>query len=334
MHIFITGIAGFLGSNLAEYYLKKNFKVSGCDNLVGGSLDNIDQSKINFFKENCEDFEMMKKITKNVDILCHAAAYAHEGLSSFSPVLISSNNVTGSVSVFTAAIVNKVKRIVYCSSMARYGNIKIPFKEEDELKPVDPYGVSKVAAENILKILSKTHNIEYNIAVPHNIIGPKQKYDDPYRNVVSIMINLMLQKKSPIIYGDGTQKRTFSDIDDCIYCLDKLLTDPQIVSQTVNIGPDEEYISINQLYHLLSNKLKFNLEPKYLEDRPNEVKEATCSADKARKVLGYKTSVSLDESLNKIINYIKEKGPKDFQYNYPLEINNEKTPTAWKEKLF
>ena len=334
MHIFITGIAGFLGSNLAEYYLKKNFKVSGCDNLVGGSLDNIDQNKINFFKANCEDFEMMKKITKNVDILCHAAAYAHEGLSSFSPVLISSNNVTGSVSVFTAAIVNKVKRIVYCSSMARYGNIKIPFKEEDELKPVDPYGVSKVAAENILKILSKTHNIEYNIAVPHNIIGPKQKYDDPYRNVVSIMINLMLQKKSPIIYGDGTQKRTFSDIDDCIYCLDKLLTDPQIVSQTVNIGPDEEYISINQLYYLLSNKLKFNLEPKYLKDRPNEVKEANCSADKARKVLGYKTSVSLDESLNKIINYIKEKGPKDFQYNYPLEINNEKTPTAWKEKLF
>ena len=334
MHIFITGIAGFLGSNLAEYYLKKNFKVSGCDNLVGGSIDNIDQNKINFFKANCEDFEMMKKITRNVDILCHAAAYAHEGLSSFSPVLITNNNVTGSVSVFTAAIINKVKRIVYCSSMARYGNIKIPFKEEDQLKPVDPYGVSKVAAENILKILSKTHGVEYNIAVPHNIIGPNQKYDDPFRNVVSIMINLMLQKKRPIIYGDGNQKRTFSDVDDCIYCLDKLLTDSQIVSQIVNIGPDEECISINELYRLLSNKLKFNLEPKYLEDRPNEVKEATCSADKARKILGYKTSISLDESLDKIINYIKKNGPRKFQYNYPLEINNEKTPTAWKEKLF
>ena len=334
MHIFITGIAGFLGSNLADYYLKKRFKVSGCDNLIGGTLDNIDINKINFFKANCEDFEMMKKITKDVDILCHAAAYAHEGLSSFSPVLISNNNVTGSVSVFTAAVVNKVKRIVYCSSMARYGNIRIPFREEDELKPVDPYGVSKVAAENILKILSKTHNIEYNIAVPHNIIGPKQKYDDPFRNVVSIMINLMLQKKNPIIYGDGNQKRTFSDIEDCIYCLDKLLTDPQIVSQVVNIGPDEEYVSINELYRLLSNKLKFNLEPKYLEDRPNEVKEATCSADKARKVLNYKTTVSLDKSLDKIINYISKKGPKDFQYNYILEINNEKTPIAWKEKLF
>ena len=334
MHIFITGIAGFLGSSLAEYYLKKNFTVSGCDNLIGGSLDNIDQNKINFFKADCEDLDTMKKIIKGADILCHAAAYAHEGLSSFSPVLISNNNVTGSVSVFTAAIINKVKRIVYCSSMARYGSIKIPFREDDELKPVDPYGVSKVAAENILKILSKTHNFEYNIAVPHNIIGPRQKYDDPYRNVVSIMINLMLQKRNPIIYGDGNQKRTFSDIDDCIYCLDKLLMDPNVVSQVINIGPDEEYVSINELYRLLSNKLKFNLEPKYLEDRPNEVKEATCSADKARKILGYKTSVSLDKSLDKMIDYISNKGPKAFQYNYPLEINNEKTPLAWKERLF
>ena len=334
MHIFITGIAGFLGSNLADYYLKKNFKVSGCDNLVGGSLENVDVNKINFFKADCEDFDMMKKITKNVDILCHAAAYAHEGLSSFSPVLISNNNVTGSVSVFTAAIVNKIKRIVYCSSMARYGNIKTPFNEDDDLKPVDPYGVSKVAAENILKILSKTHHIQYNIAVPHNIIGPKQKYDDPYRNVVSIMINLMLQQRRPIIYGDGNQKRTFSDIDDCIYCLDKLLTDPKITSQVVNIGPDEEYISINELFRLLSNKLKFNLEPKYVEERPNEVKHATCSADKARKILSYKTSVSLDKSLDKIISYISKNGTKNFQYNYPLEINNEKTPITWKEKLF
>ena len=334
MHIFITGIAGFLGANLADYYSSKGFRVSGCDSLVGGSLDNINLKNISFYKANCEDFDEMKRIMNGVDIVCHAAAYAHEGLSTFSPVSICNNNVTGSVSVFTAAILNKVKRIVYCSSMARYGNINIPFKEDDVLKPVDPYGVSKVAAENILKILSKTHCIEYNIAVPHNIIGPKQKYDDPYRNVVSIMINLMLQNRNPIIYGDGNQKRTFSDIDDCIYCLDKLLTDPNIVSQTVNIGPDEEFITINELYKLLSNKIKFNLEPRYLEDRPNEVKEATCSSQKAREILKYRTNVTLDKSLDKIINYIKLKGPKKFQYNYDLEINNEKTPLAWKERLF
>jgi len=334
MHIFITGIAGFLGSNLADFYLSKGFRVSGCDNLIGGSLENINQNKINFFQGNCEDLDFMVHAMKNVDIVCHAAAYAHEGLSSFSPTLICNNNVTGSTSVFTAAIINKLKRIVYCSSMARYGNNSTPFNENQIPSPVDPYGVAKVASENILKILSSTHKIEYNIAVPHNIIGPKQKYDDPFRNVASIMINLMLQNRRPIIYGDGEQKRTFSDIDDCNYCLDKLLTDPSIKSEIVNIGPDEEFITINDLYEKLSNKLGFNQKPIFVDDRPNEVKHATCSADKARKILNYKTKINLDESLDKLINYIKKKGPKNFDYNYKIEINNEITPKTWTKKLF
>jgi UDP-glucose 4-epimerase len=333
MHIFITGVAGFLGSNLAEYYLKKGYKISGCDNLIGGDLENLNE-KITFFQGDCEKLDFMTRIMKDVDVVCHAAAFAHEGLSSISPTLICNNNVTGSVSVFTAAIRNKVKRIVYCSSMARYGNIDIPFKEDDVLNPVDPYGISKVASENILRVLSKTHGIEYNIAVPHNIIGPKQKYDDPFRNVVSIMVNLMIQNRQPIIYGDGKQKRCFSDIDDCIFCLDKLLTDDNIISQTINIGPDEEFITINELFEKIANKLKFNKSPKYFPDRPNEVKHATCSSDKARNILNYKTTVSLDKSIDKVIDFINLKGPKKFKYAYNLEIENEKTPITWKEKIF
>ena len=334
MHIFITGVAGFLGSNLADYYLKKGCKVSGCDNLIGGDVDNVSPDVV-FYQGDCAKLDFMTQATKdNVDVLCHAAAYAHEGLSSISPTLICNNNVTGSTSVFTASIRNKIKRIVYCSSMARYGNINIPYKEDDDLNPVDPYGVSKVAAENILKILSQTHGVEYNIAVPHNIIGPKQKYDDPYRNVVSIMSNLILQNRQPIIYGDGKQKRCFSDIDDCIYCLDKLITDKNVVSQTVNIGPDEEFISINDLYKKISNKLQYNKEAIYFKDRPNEVKHAICSSDKARKLLNYKTTVNLDDSIDKVINYIKKKGIKKFKYNYMLEIKNEKTPITWLKKLF
>ena len=333
MHIFITGIAGFLGANLADYYVKKNFKVSGCDNLVGGDLKNV-HPKVNFYEGNCEDLNFMTKVLKDVDAVCHSAAYAHEGLSNISPTLICNNNVTGSVSVFTAAIKNKVKRIVFCSSMARYGHIKAPFKETDIPNPVDPYGVSKLAAENILKILSKTHGIEYNIAIPHNIIGPKQKYNDPFRNVVSIMANLMLQNRNPIIYGDGMQKRCFSDIDDCIFCLDKLITDPKIKSEIVNIGPDEEFISIKELYEKISNKLQYNQMPRYFPDRPNEVKHATCSSDKARVLLNYKTTISLDKSIDRVIEYIKENGTKDFDYKYELEINNEKTPETWSKKLF
>jgi len=334
MHIFITGIAGFLGSNLCDYYLKKNFKVSGCDNLIGGSLSNLNLSKIKFYRAGCENLREMTECIKGADVVCHAAAYAHEGLSSFSPTLICNNNLTGSTSVFTAAIINKVKRIVYCSSMARYGSNPAPFKEDQEPRPVDPYGIAKLAAEKVLEVLCKTHGVEYNIAVPHNIIGPKQKYNDPYRNVVSIMVNLMLSGRRPIIYGDGEQKRNFSDVDDCIFCLDKLLFDPNIQGQIINIGPDEENISINDLFKIISNKLAFNKQPIFTKDRPNEVKDAYCSSEKARKILGYKTSTTLDQSIDKVIEFVKKSGIKPFEYNYTLEIINDKIPKTWIEKTF
>tara|TARA_A100001011_G_scaffold399445_1_gene508130 strand:- start:1574 stop:2575 length:1002 start_codon:yes stop_codon:yes gene_type:complete len=333
MKIYITGIAGFLGSNLADFYLNKGYEVLGCDNLIGGDRENVNE-KIEFIKGDCEDLDLMTRTMKGVDVVCHAAAYAHEGLSNISPTLITSNNVTGSVSVFTAAIRNNVKRIVYCSSMARYGNAKVPYLENDIPMPTDPYGVAKLASENILKILSDTHGVEYNIAVPHNIIGPKQKFDDPFRNVVSIMVNLILQNRQPIIYGDGEQERCFSDIDDCVYCLDKLLFDESIKSETINIGPDEEKVTINELFNILSNKLKYNQKPLYFPDRPNEVKKSYCSSDKARKILNYKTSTNLDQSIDKIIKHIKTIGPKKFKYDYILEIENDKTPETWKKRIF
>ena len=103
--------------------------------------------------------------------------------------------------------------------MARYGTQKYPFTEDMTPNPVDPYAISKVAAEQTLINLCELNKVEWVIAVPHNIIGPKQKYDDPFRNVVSIMLNRILQNKAPIIYGDGEQKRCFSYIDDCLSCL-------------------------------------------------------------------------------------------------------------------
>lgn len=147
---------------------------------------------------------------KNIDYVFHCASTAHEGLSVFSPVENSKNNIVATTSVVASAVNNKVKKIVYCSSMARYGSQKIPFTEDMKPKPTDPYGIFKVAGEEILKNLCNLNKVDWVIAVPHNIIGPNQKYDDPYRNVISIFLNRMLQKKPPIIYGDGNQKRCFS----------------------------------------------------------------------------------------------------------------------------
>ena len=333
MKIFITGVAGFLGSHLAERMLNIGHEVLGNENLIGGDIENVNK-KIKFFKTDCNDLEGMVKITKNCDVVYHCAATAHEGLSVFSPHIITNNIFQASVSVITAAVKNNVKRFVYCSSMARYGGQKPPFTEEMNPSPEDPYGVAKVAGENILKILADLNNMEWNIAVPHNIIGPNQKYDDPFRNVVSIMTNLILQNRNPIIYGDGEQKRSFSDIDDCIFCIDKLMFDKKINKEIVNIGPDEDFITINELYEILSNKLQFNKSAKYYKDRPNEVKYAKCSANKARKLLNYKTTVSLEDSIQKVIDYIKLNGPKKFLYNYEIELNNNLVPETWKKKLF
>lgn len=332
MNIFITGIAGFLGSHLADRMLMLGHNVSGNDTLIGGYMDNV-PSGVKFYNIDCCDIDKMTEAMKGVDIVFHTAATAHEGLSIFSPNFITRNIFQASVSTISAAIQNNAKRFVYCSSMARYGNQEYPFKETQTPAPVDPYAVAKVAGEDILKILAPMNNMEWNIAIPHNIVGPRQRYDDPFRNVMSIMINRVLQGKPPVIYGDGSQMRCFSFIDDCIYCLEKLALDPNIKSETVNIGPDEEFITIKELAEAVIKELNFDGEPIYMPDRPKEVKYATCDATKARTLLGYETTTSFVMGLRKTIEYIKQRGSKPFDYSYPLEIVNKYTPKTWADKL-
>jgi len=331
LKILVTGAAGFLGSHLCEKLQNLHHKVIGIDNLLGGTLDNLPKN-LEFHKLDCCDFEKVNKIMKNVDVVYHCAATAHEGLSVFSPVENTKNNYLATVSVITAGINNKVNRIIYCSSMARYGSQKTPFTEDMQTKPVDPYGISKVAGEEVLKNLCSLNNIEWVIVVPHNIIGPKQKYDDPYRNVVSIMINRLLQNKRPIIYGDGNQKRCFSYIDDCLSCLLPMLDQKNLNKQIINIGPDEEFVTINKIAEICSNITGSNLKPIYKKNRPREVKHASCSADKARKLLNYKTKTDLKNGISKTYDYTKGRGPKLFDYHINLEIKNELTPEVWLNK--
>lgn len=332
MKIFITGIAGFLGSHLADRMISLGHEVVGNDTFIGGYEDNV-PAAATCYNVDCRDIDRMTEIIAGSDVVIHTAATAHEGLSVFSPSFITKNIFEASVATISAAIQNKVKRFVFCSSMARYGNEQYPFKESQRPVPVDPYAVAKVAVEDILKILAPMNGMEYNIAIPHNIVGPRQRYDDPFRNVMSIMINRVLQGKSPIIYGDGSQMRCFSFVDDCIFCLEKLALDPQIVNETFNIGPDEEFTTIKTLADAVISELGFAGEPIYMPDRPKEVKYATCDSTKAREVLGYKTSVQFIDGLRSTIEYIKQRGAKPFDYSYPLEIINSQTPKTWADRI-
>ena len=133
--------------------------------------------------------------------------------------------------------------------------------------------------------------------------------------------------------GLGEQQRCFSDIDDCLYCLNKLAFQKNVVGQVINIGPDEEPVTVNQLAEACANETGVNLDPIYHRDRPKEVKLATCSSDKARELLGYNTSSNLRQSVKKTAEYIRTRGTKKFQYHLPLEIINEITPETWKNKL-
>jgi UDP-glucose 4-epimerase len=226
-----------------------------------------------------------------------------------------------------------VKRFVYCSSMARYGKQQAPFHEDQTPLPEDPYGIAKYAGELLVANVSATHGMEHVIAVPHNIIGPRQKYDDPYRNVASIMINRMLQGKQPIIYGDGEQVRCFSFVQDCVDPLLKMGTQSGLSGEIINIGPDEEAVTINELARIIAQLLVFDLDPIYVTSRPQEVRDARCSADKARRLLGYRTKVSLEEGLRSMIDWIREHGPKPFAYHLPIEIDSPLVPATWRDRL-
>jgi len=158
-------------------------------------------------------------------------------------------------------------------------------------------------------------------------------YDDPFRNVVSIFLHRNLQGKPCIIYGDGEQKRCFSYIDDTLQVFDKVCFDKSAVGQIFNIGPDEDYVTINELANLTANATGFNGEHEYMPGRPKEVKYATCSSDKIRKFFNYETKISIAEGIQNTLQYIRTRGIRKFNYSLPIEIDNEHTPITWTKKL-
>lgn len=326
MRIIITGVAGLVGSTLARS-LSSRHEIIGIDNLVGGYKDNIPDGII-FINQDCSN--LTSDIFKDVDVVIHAACTPHEGLSVFSPKTITDNTYGISMNVLKCAIQANVKKFIFTSSMARYGTQEIvPFTEDMKPKPQDPYGIAKYAFEESLKVLSEVHGLEYSIVVPHNIIGPGQVYNDPFRNVAGIMINRMLNGKQPIIYGNGLQMRCFSDISDIVDPIVKVVETDVGNGEVINIGPDSNFITINELAGKIASLLDFDLDPIYLPDRPKEVKFANCSANKARAILGYNPQTPLDTTLKNMINFVKRRGSQDFNFYLPVEIVNQLTPKTW-----
>jgi len=332
--VTITGVAGFLGSHLADRFLAEGWQVKGVDSLIGGYASNVPKGVEFYGYDLASDVETIEDAFDGSELVIHAACTAYEGLSVFSPSLVVKNTVQASINALTASQRQGVKKFIYLSSMARYGSIPTPYNEDQEPCPQDPYGIAKLASEKLVRNLCNTHGMDWVILVPHNIIGPRQKYDDPFRNVASIMTNRLLQGKPPIIYGDGEQMRCFSFIQDVVEPLWTACHSPKALSQVINIGPDEEAVTINQLAQKLQKIIGTDLEPIYIGGRPQEVKIALCSSRKARELLNYRTSTTLDEGLTDLVNWIRDRGTKEFEYHLPIEIHTEALPETWARRWF
>ena len=341
MKVFVTGVAGFLGSWIAESLLKAGHSVVGVDNFVGGEENNIPLAcKVYRPSADIRDLVLMTKMCEGCDAVYHCAALAYEGLSVFSPSMVADNVVGGSVAVATAAVRCGMKRFVNCSSMARYGlpycedGKSAPFHECDEPEPIDPYGHSKLAAERILNVVGEQHGMKVLHAVPHNIYGPRQKYDDPYRNVAAIFANLMLQGKQPRVYGDGQQVRCFSYVADVVPVMLRLLDCDAEHGELFNVGPDEGEVTVKELWARLADITGFKLPMLHLPARPREVKHAVCSAQKIRERFGWSMWTSLDDGLRSLVAYIERRGVRQFKYHLPIEIDGPDVPRTWKERLY
>ena len=298
--ILCTGVAGLLGSHMAEYLLDKGYDVYGIDNLSGGYAENIPQG-VTFYSKDLIDKTRLATLFRNIkpDYVYHFAAYAAEGLSPFIRNFNYSSNLLCSVNVINECIKNDVKKLIFTSSMAVYGKGNPPFKETDQPAPEDPYGIAKYAVELDLCQAGKQFGLNYAIVRPHNVIGIRQNIWDKYRNVIGIWIRRVLSHENICIFGDGTQKRAFSDIRFCLEPMERLMHEYN--GYVFNLGSDREY-TLNEVADILkevANGYGFKPEIEHLEAR-HEVKDAYSSHDRAKRLLSFKDETNLRETIREM----------------------------------
>ena len=321
--VLITGVAGLLGSRLADWILENRpeYEVVGIDNLFGGYVENIND-KVVFYKRELSTDNLSDIFKKHkFEFVFHFAAYAAEGLSPFMRKFNYANNVISTANIINECINFDVKRLIYTSSMSVYGWGKQPnerFNEDDIPMPIDPYAISKYACEMDIKVAGEQHGLDWCIIRPHNVYGVKQNIWDKYRNVLGIWMVDALNDRPMLIYGDGMQTRSFSYIDDSLPCLWNAAVLPSASKQIINVG-GMQGTTIKDACDIVAKVTGYN-NIEYREAR-HEVKFAVPSYQKSIDILHYTEKTNLEEGVKKMWEWAKTQ-PNRKQYkweNYEVE---------------
>jgi nucleoside-diphosphate-sugar epimerase len=308
--ILVTGGAGFIGSHLVDRLLDEEFNVRVVDDLSTGEMKNLLQHQgkktFQFIEGDVRNFNLLKKVVRGVDAVFHEAALVSVTSSVENPLLTNDINVTGTVNLLKACVDAHVKRFVFASSCAVYGDSEtLPQHENVMPMPLSPYAVSKLAAENYVKVFHDVYGLETTILRYFNVYGPRQKYG-PYSGVISIFINHLLENKPPIIYGDGEQTRDFVNVKDVVEANMLALSKRNVAGEVFNISTNEA-TTINTLARSLQKLMgKTNLEPVYAEPRVGDIRNSYADISKAKKNLKYTPKVQLEMGLNELIKEYSE----------------------------
>lgn len=326
----VTGGAGFIGSHVAKQCLQAGHEVIVLDDLSGGFEDQVPEGAL-FVQGSITDEKLVTALFEEYqfDYVYHLAAYAAEGLSHFIRNFNYNNNLVGSVNLINESVKHKVKCFVFTSSIAVYGHGQLPMTESMVPEPEDPYGVSKYAVELDLKAAQKMFGLNYVVFRPHNVYGENQNIGDKYRNVIGIFMNQIMQNKPLTIFGDGTQTRAFSYIDDVAIPIARSAMMKEAYNEVFNIGADRPY-AVNELAEVIGEN--FNIKPhiKYLEAR-NEVLHAYSDHQKAHRIFGQEEAVPLEIGIKKMADWAKKVGARASSEFGNIEIT-EKLPQGWEVK--
>jgi UDP-glucose 4-epimerase len=306
--VLVTGGAGFIGSHVADALILRGHEVTVLDDLSGGFPDNV-PSAARFVQGTVTDPALVDRLFAGgrFDHVYHLAAYAAEGLSHFIKRFNYTNNVIGSVNLLNASINSGVQCFVFTSSIAVYGaSPELPMTEETRPQPEDSYGIAKYTVEQELRACRNMFGLRYVIFRPHNVFGPRQNVGDRYRNVVGIFMNQILQGNPMTIFGDGSQTRAFSYIDDVAPVIAQAIDVPDAWDDIFNIGADHPY-TLNDLAVSVARVMGVSPEIVHLDARA-EVAHAHSSHDKVRRVFGDRPETPIDAGLRVMAGWVKERG--------------------------